>query len=1078
MSIGKKCCGSTISAFILLSFIFVFGLLSALPANGQDITLYITKSRPGTDWQADLNWTQGPFTGQNYEVRRGTDAATLVSGSAWKTLAALATTDTDLGYAGLIFYNIKPVSPTLTLSWEGINPGLTDDGFLPTPVEDYADAVEDLTISGDACEFRVTLTSSSGLFPTTIEVLVDRNADGDYDDAGEVVPLGEADSGDTDTADGKLYYVALPGSIDSPEAPGTIPSAGSPLYVRNELGNTRWDFLNTTGEISYKFRATDASGIAGGEPTFDRTLIALNTAQELIDDLGKPVVAAATCPNPTDWHTALVYFEEAEARVAPASPYNLASEPNRNMYYLNAILASTLAETGYTLQNYHTLFETPDTKRYRDTMLDWKLFADEQVLRMEHLSTWALSEPNTPWEFQFPGFCIYLEDTGSGTPFVNIAGMTSGSSYFGLPMADPAMPASSILGFADALTPKKDPAGGSKFAGAADPIYTFPQAYWDRADAHMLAALFRGWRAAAIAARIYENSGAARPVTVADLDAIDTWLEPEDDAEAHYKCDPEPCAPLNGIDDDGDGLVDDLGYAARVFETFDGVGIYSPDAANGCTLETAANDASAASNHLREAFKTVLKETDIQADDATIMYGDGGNHPPLFIDIKSYNGLLADGVTPCPDPGNCADGMPDLQWVSGQFLPVPWCPPAQAGDPEPPLYNTPISIRGGLSDDITWWMEKLIDAYNKMMGDNLSEDCYPEAWMDTLFATDWGYTWEQAVADTTPHYVMNFRDDIEEMLADRDIDPADLGADFQTFLEFAESIDVRLFVENPENIRNYVPYYCPAHTEPVCGEAENYTFNGFWGDWDEPCDPIVPDKFWTIEPFAVFNQDANGILDAACDPANLNTDSGCLQVSWNDKDGDGEFDMFEPLLMANYNTPTHYIDLNGDGQWNGWTDRDHKKALYAGEPADPGQGLYNALYVYFQDPTFGGRLPGMTNEGLNNFVSAAAGLSDGMLEFPSDNHAPSNYHMVEEFPTAPGANLRLVITATDADGDTLHYHLVLPSSWSGAEVIVDGRNTGVYELAVPAGTWGFVGLVYDNVNNLNDIVGAYMTITR
>ncbi len=57
-----------------------------------------------------------------------------------------------------------------------------------------------------------------------------------------------------------------------------------------------------------------------------------------------------------------------------------------------------------------------------------------------------------------------------------------------------------------------------------------------------------------------------------------------------------------------------------------------------------------------------------------------------------------------------------------------------------------------------------------MMGDTLSEDCYPEAWMDTLFATDWGYTWEQAVADTTPHYVMNFRDDIEEMLADHDID--------------------------------------------------------------------------------------------------------------------------------------------------------------------------------------------------------------------------------------------------------------------------------------------------------------------
>ncbi len=1073
MSIGKKCeCSIQGCTLLIAAVSFLF--ICAVPAAAQDVTLYITKSKPAADWQADLNWTQGPFTGQNYEIRRGVDAATLVSGAAWRTLPTLSTTDTDLGYAGLIFYDIKPVSPTLMLSWEGVTPDLLDDGFMPDPVEPYADAVEDLTISGDPSEFRVVLTSNLGYMPATIELYLDRNADGDYNDAGETIPLAEYDPMDADTTDGKLYFARLEGF----EPTGTVPTAASPLYVRNELGNTRWDFANTTGEISYKFSATDASGIAGGDPTFEKTLIALNTAQELIDDLGKPVVAAATCPNPTDWQTALVYFEEAEARVAPSSPYNLASEPNRNMYYLNALLASAIAETGYTLQNYHSLFETPDTKRYRDTMLDWKLFADEQVLRMEHLSTWALSEPNSPWEFQFPGFCMYLEDTGSGTPFVNIAGLASAGSAFGLPMADPSTPFSPIIGFANSLAPKADKGSGNTLAGSADPIYTFPQAYWDRADAHMLAALFRGWRASAIASRVYENAGAARPVTAGDLEAIDTWLEAEDDAEAHYKCDPEPCAPLNGIDDDNDGLVDDLGYAARVFETFDGVGIYSPDPANGCTLETAANDASAASKHLREAFKTVLKETDIQADDATIMYGDGGNHPPLFIDIDSYNGFLADGVTPCPDPENCADGMPDLQWVPGQFLPAPWCPPAQAGDPEPPLYNTPISIRGGLSDDITWWMEQLIDAYNEMMGDTLSEDCYPEAWMDTLFATDWGYTWEQAVADTTPHYVMNFRDDIEEMLADHDIDPADLGADFQTFLNYAESIDVRLFVENPENVRNYVPYYCPTHTEPICGEAENYTFNGFWGDWDEPCDPIVPGKFWTIEPFAIFNQDANGILDSSCDPSNLGTDSDCLQVSWNDKDGDGEFDIFEPLLMADQNTPINYIDLNGDGQWNGWSDRDHKKALYAGEPADPGQGLYNALYVYFQDPTFGGRLPGMTNEGLNNFVSAAAGLGDGILEFPSDNHHPTNYHMVEEPPTAPGANLRLVITATDPDGDTLHYHLVLPSSWSGTEVIVDGNSTGVYELAAPAGTWGFVGLVYDNVNNLNDIVGTYLTITR
>ncbi|MCX7831079.1 MAG: hypothetical protein N2445_08505, partial [Acidobacteria bacterium] len=399
------------------------------------------------------------------------------------------------------------------------------------------------------------------------------------------------------------------------------------------------------------------SGNAGGDPTFDQTLIALNTANELIEDLGKPIVSAGNCSRTTDWQTALRYFEEAEQRVSPTSPYNQAAEPNRNMYYLNALLAATIAETGYTLQNYHTLFETPETKPYRDTMLDWKIFADEQIARMHHLSQWALSEPNTPWEFQFPKFCIWLENTGAN-PFVNLISSSNIFSSF-LKFSDPSMPASPLLEFANSLTPKNN----SSRIEADEPVYTFEQSYWDRTDAYLLSALFHGWRAAAISYRVYENPGATRIVTAADLNDIQTWLEPEDDAEARAKCKTEPCPPLNGIDDDGDGLIDDLGYAARVFETFDGIGIYTPDAGNGCTLETAANDASLASYYLREGLKCVLKESDIQADDATLVYGDGGNHPPFFPDVKSYTG------DPVPD------GLPDLEYISGQFLPIGWCPP-------------------------------------------------------------------------------------------------------------------------------------------------------------------------------------------------------------------------------------------------------------------------------------------------------------------------------------------------------------------------------------------------------------------
>jgi hypothetical protein len=1030
-----------------------------------------------------LAWTAtAPWTVSGYTLLRSTSPVGLRQTRPYALLPAGTITYTDTAAtAPLLFYEVVPTSIYFSLEWPGpymvpVDPDLSDDGFKPTPVEPYLGAPEDVALSGDASEFWVDARSLLGCVPTAVELLVDRNDDGDYDDPGEIVPMTRFTPVPPASQD-SLYFARL----DQPAGKGTPPEPDTALYARDAAGQTRWAKADGTGTITYRFRAWDGSAYAGGPASAGGTLILLNTAPELLDDLGKPVVAAGACSRGTDWQTALVYFEEAEGLVSPTSPFNQASDPNRNEYYLQALLASAIAETGYTLAHYQTLFESPGSKPYRDTMLDWKLFADEQVDRMDYLSQWAPSEPDTPWDFQFPKFCIWLEET-MRAPFLNALSAVGGGPYgtpFGIPLANPALPASPLLDLARATTPK--PAQGR--AEADEPVYTFEAARWDRTDAHMLASLFYGWRAAAIAYRVYENPSAARVVTCGDLGDISVWLEPENDAKDHAECNTTPCPPLNGIDDDGDDLIDDLGYAARVFETFDGIGVYSPDSGNGLTLEDATDDASEASSHLRQALRCVLKESHIQDTDATLVYGDGGEHPPSFLDEKSYNGLLENGA-PCPGaPAPCPDGLPDLDYASGGFLPVPWCPPAAPGDPEPPLYLTPLTIRGGLGDDIDWWIKKTVEAYNEFTGENLDEACYPQAWLDTLYAADWGYTLERAVADTTPHYTLNFRDDIEQFLADHDVDPADLGPDFETFLEFAEDIDVRMFIESPEDLRNYVPRYCPAHTAPPCTKAKNYSFNGFWGDWDEAADPIVPDKFWTIEPFSVFSQGADGILLASCDPSNLNTDPGCIQINWDDLNGNGEYDLFEPINMLDPSTPGHagqpmFIDLNGDGQWNGWTDDLHEKALYAGEQLHPGSGLYNGLYVYWTDPTFGGRLPGVTNESLNNYIGAAAGWADGLLEFPSDNHPPSNYHMTEGTPTVSGANLRLVITATDADGDTLHYHMVLPSSWSGAEVLLDGKDSGVFELAVPDGDWGLIGIAYDNVNNLNDAAGMYLVVSR
>ncbi|MEJ5165978.1 MAG: LamG domain-containing protein [Thermoanaerobaculia bacterium] len=1053
----------------------------------EDILLFANKDISKT--KIVLNWSKACNFGGSYSIYRSTTAQGALRPPEYDK-TTVETWEEAIPTENIVYYNILPSSNLLTLDWTGESAdlcngmpcdedGFVSDGFSPLRgsnyIDDpYNDGISDLAISGDPAEFRVKLTcpTCSDLSDITfIDLLLDINDDGTFDALREVFPLTPMDGGDIKT--GKRFNVILPS------------------FLSVDLnGNVRWAKEDGAGILNYTFRASNGIVEASGPATGITNLTLWNNAEELIYELGFQVIIDGNCSYDTDWQEALTYFEEAESLLKPPSPYNqYILGQAKHPHYLSALMSSVIAKTSYTLRFYDTLFQSDPDKDLRDVMLDWIGFSNEQIDRINSIILNAPVPPDpTFWKIDFPRFCIFTE--GGSKPFKTASIINSISGK--LPFAINQSPVLNVS--LKSLVEGKT----NSDLRAPEPIYIFGDnsdqiAEWDTSDAYLLKAIFLSIRATATTYRIYENTS-GRVVKVSDLDWIQTALEPEEDAREHLECDPEPCPPLNNLDDDSDGLIDDLGFAARVIEIFPGLGIYSPDGE--LNLEKVSQDTGSIIDCLREGMKAVLKEEDNQTGtgnssdraDATLIYEHKYGIPPTFQDEWSYR--EGDGVS---------DGLPDLEYGTDDILPIGWCPDDEI------QHSPPLDIQGGLGDDIEWWISQIIDFYNEYSGEvPIDEECYPQEWLYTTVVCDWGWSWQRAILPKTDplHICFNFRDDVERFLEEYEINPEDLGPDFMDFLEFLECVEVRDFIENPEDIRNYLPFTCadaglpPSNeTENACEKAGKYTFNGFFGDWDEPIDPIVPDKFWTIEPFSVFTQDEYGINNnPACDMININTDKDCILLSWDDKNSNGEFDLFEPILMSDSSTQLRWIDLNNDGQWNGWTDKTHLKipaSYYQGpplnleEPDDPGKGLYNGLYLYFKDPTFGGRFPDLTNEDLNNFIGAAAGWAEGKLEFPFDNHNPQMSGPQIVSCTNPLANYCFQINATDPDGDTLHYKLIVPSLWAdshypyvGNEVLIDGKDTGIYELKVPSGHWGLIMLVYDNVNNLNDIKGYYWEINK
>ena len=119
------------------------------------------------------------------------------------------------------------------LDWTGEN-NYINDGVDP-----------DNGTSASTFHFRIKYTDYNNNAPAPIQVWIDRNDDGDYNDSGERINMAEVNSGDNSIYDGKLYYADV-----------ALLKAGDNI-------------------LNYRFYATDGSE-ATGEPVNDRTVTITN----------------------------------------------------------------------------------------------------------------------------------------------------------------------------------------------------------------------------------------------------------------------------------------------------------------------------------------------------------------------------------------------------------------------------------------------------------------------------------------------------------------------------------------------------------------------------------------------------------------------------------------------------------------------------------------------------------------------------------------------------------------------------------------------------------------------------------
>ena len=157
---------------------------------------------------------------------------------------------------------------TPILDWTGEN-GYVTNGASP-----------DAAPPGSSFIFRVSYSQPDNVLPAVIQVWIDLNDDGDYDDPGEKIGLNEADAADTTVFDGKIYTISQVVNSAGDDVinyrfyatDGSLTALGSPVQdssialVALGPGGSNVPTLTWTGEPGYVNDGVDPDSAAAGSP--------------------------------------------------------------------------------------------------------------------------------------------------------------------------------------------------------------------------------------------------------------------------------------------------------------------------------------------------------------------------------------------------------------------------------------------------------------------------------------------------------------------------------------------------------------------------------------------------------------------------------------------------------------------------------------------------------------------------------------------------------------------------------------------------------------------------------------------